>query len=67
LVFQLYKYIVIPLNELYIGINNIGSLKKNTGISIPIKNELTPVIKEVDKAFNKLSKLIELIENIKGY
>lgn len=64
LVFQLYKYIVIPLNELYIGINNIGSLKKNTGISIPIKNELTPVIKEVDKAFNKLSKLIELIENI---
>lgn len=64
LILQSYKYIVVPLNEVYSGFSNIGSLKNNISISLPQKNELEPVIKEIDMAFAKLNRLIELIKNM---
>ncbi|MDF2686895.1 MAG: metal dependent phosphohydrolase, partial [Clostridia bacterium] len=62
-IFQLYKYIIVPLNELYKGINNIGVLHKNYN-SNATQKELTPVINEINEGFAKLNKLIELIEEI---
>lgn len=64
LIVQSYKYIIVPLNEIYSGFSNIGTLKNNMGIKLPKKNELEPVIKEIDMAFAKLNRLIELIENM---
>jgi len=64
LIVQSYKYIIVPLNEIYSGFSNIGSLKNNIGIKLPKKNELEPLIKEIDMAFAKLNRLIELIENM---
>lgn len=64
LILQLYKYIVFPLNEIYSGFSNIGFFKNKIKISLPQKNELEPVIKEIDMAFAKLNKLIELINNM---
>jgi len=64
LIIQSYRYIVVPLNEIYLGFSNIGSLKSNINLSLPRKNELEPVIKEIDMAFAKLNKLIELIKNM---
>lgn len=64
LILQLYKYIVFPLNEIYSGFSNIGFFKNKIKISLPQKNELEPVIKEIDMTFAKLNKLIELINNM---
>lgn len=60
---QLQKYMVIPLRELYKGINSIGLFKDNKS-AIPTKNELIPVVKEIDESFSKLKRLVKLIENI---
>jgi len=62
--FQLQKYIVFPLNELYEGINSIGMLKINKKKLVPTKNEMIPIITEINESFDKLNKLIGLLEYI---
>ena len=63
-IFELYKYIVQPLDALYKGINNLNILKTSSNLSAPTKNELLPVIAEINDGFNKLNKLVQLIENL---
>ncbi|MDD4781166.1 MAG: HD domain-containing protein, partial [Tissierellia bacterium] len=61
---QLNKYLIEPLNALYEGIKNFGLLDENTKKSLTTKDELTPIIEEINSGINKLDKLIELIENL---
>jgi len=60
---QLNKYLIEPLNELYIGIKSFNILKASNS-SFSTKKELTPVINEINTMFSKLNKLIELISNL---
>jgi len=60
---QLYKYIVIPLNELYMGLDNFRLIKDNK-IKIYNKKEIRPIIDGINTNLTKLNKLFELIENI---
>lgn len=57
-----YKYLTEPINDLFNKISNISLINKSTN-SIP-STELNPVIEEINLGFNKLDKLIELIENM---
>lgn len=61
---SLYKYIIIPMNELYRGITETGISKYSYNNKIPTKKELTSVIQDIEEAFDKLRKLITLIENV---
>lgn len=62
--FQLQKYIVLPLNELYEGIKSMGMLKINNKKIVPTKNKVIPIITEINESLNKFNKLIELLEHI---
>lgn len=61
---QLNKYLIEPLSELYKGIKNFGLIKMNEHKSFTTKNELTPVIDEINSMFDKLNRVIELIGNL---
>lgn len=58
-----YKYLTEPINDLFNKVTNISKLSKNSNY-IPTTTELKPVIEEINLGFNKLDKLIELIENM---
>lgn len=64
LVIQSYKYIVIPLSDLYSSFSNIGYLKKGVKVYLPRKSELVPVVQEIETGLEKLNKLIDLINNM---
>jgi response regulator RpfG family c-di-GMP phosphodiesterase len=53
-----------PLNELYDGIKNFGIVNKNANDLFSTKKELRPVINDINSMFDKLNKLIELIDNL---
>lgn len=57
-----YKYLTEPINDLFNKISNI--LLLNKGSSLITSTDLKPVIDEINLGFNKLDKLIELIENM---
>lgn len=57
-----YKYLTEPINDLFNKIGSVSILGKNS--SHFHNEELKPVIEEINMGFNKLNKLIELIENI---
>lgn len=63
-IFQLQKYIIFPLNELYEGINSMGLLKISKSTSAPTKNEVIPIIAQINESVEKLNKLVELISHI---
>ncbi len=62
--FELNKYIIEPLNELYNGIRNFGITNKNINNYFSTKKELKPVINDINSMFNKLNGLINLIGNL---
>jgi HD-GYP domain-containing protein (c-di-GMP phosphodiesterase class II) len=63
--FNLNKYIILPLDELYTGISQMniinGDMKKRFESNSPLMN---PITTEVNEVFDKLGKLVSLIENI---
>lgn len=63
-IYQLEKYIILPLNELYKGISDMKLIKSNLDIATPTKNDLKPVLSEIQDSFGKLNNLISLIKNI---
>ncbi|MDF2678145.1 MAG: metal dependent phosphohydrolase [Bacillota bacterium] len=65
-IFQLNKYLVGPLSLLYIGLNNYNliSYKTKNNSKLSNKNDLSLVVNEIKSRFDKLAKLIELIENL---
>lgn len=60
--FSAYKYVLIPFENLYNGIFRVGLFNQDK--KIPTNKEITPVVEEIQKAFNKVEALISLIENI---
>lgn len=59
---QLNKYLVDPLSELYNGIHNFGLINFNKALST--RNEITPVINEINSELDKLNKFLKLMENL---
>lgn len=62
--FNIYKYLFLPLEELYDGIARIGLARDNLKLKNPGKNYIAPIVGEVNNIFLKLNKLISLTENI---
>jgi HD-GYP domain-containing protein (c-di-GMP phosphodiesterase class II) len=63
--FNLHKYILLPLDELYRGISDMGII--NSGMKNQFRSDSPQVqliTSEVNEVFDKLTKLISLIENI---
>lgn len=61
--FQLQKYLALPLGELYEGINYMGIIKGEP-LSAPTRKEILPIVSEINDGVKKLNKFKELIENI---
>lgn len=63
--FNLSKYIILPLDELYKGISQMnilsGDMNKRFESTSPL---MLPITSEVNEVFDKFNKLISLIENI---
>lgn len=57
-----HKYLTEPINDLFSKISSISLLNKSSNLIS--STELNPVIEEINLGFNKLDKLIELIENM---
>lgn len=61
---RLYNYLFKPLEELYMGFNNIGLMSDNDGHSFKTKNNINRVVMEVKNLFSGISEMMHLIENI---
>lgn len=64
MLFQLYKYIINPLNESYSGMSEIGITNIDFKANKTNNGEFMPTISEINSLFNKLKNLILLLENI---
>ncbi|WP_166636392.1 HD domain-containing phosphohydrolase [Fonticella tunisiensis] len=64
LLFNINRYLILPLSELYRGVSEIGLAGFRPDIIKPTRKELVPVIKEVNDVFSKFNSMIELIENL---
>jgi len=62
--YYLFQYIVKPFKQLYQGIADIGLHEASTDVGIPTKQEIMPMVIEVNYMFKKINKLISLIENM---
>jgi len=62
--FYLMKYIILPFNQLYQGISEIGLDKYLSKPSFPTKRKVTPIVSGINDAFKKINNLISLNENI---
>lgn len=59
-----YRNLFLPIGQLYKEMENIGIKDLNTMLPNPQNNETMPVFSEVRTIFNKLNRLILLIENL---
>jgi HD-GYP domain-containing protein (c-di-GMP phosphodiesterase class II) len=64
LLFNIYKYMLLPLDELYSGLSQVGVTRSDLKINQDITKELTPIISEVNEMFGKVNNLINIIENL---
>ena len=63
--FNLYKYILLPLDELYKGISHMGII--NGDMKNKFKSaspQIEPITAEINYVFDKLNKLVSLIERV---
>jgi len=64
-VLSLYKYIIMPLNEIYKGFFEMGvQYSKEYKPSILTNREIKPIVGEISSVFHKMESIISLIENI---
>ncbi len=64
-VLNLYKYFIMPLNEIYKGISDLGAYyQKEYKPSFMTNREIKPIVGEISGAFHKMESIISLIENI---
>jgi HD-GYP domain-containing protein (c-di-GMP phosphodiesterase class II) len=65
LLVRLYKYILIPIDELNKEVAKLGIIDNSSEVSPAFSSkEIAPVVSEINIVFQKLNKLISLIENI---
>lgn len=62
--FNMYKYIIAPFSELFKGISEIGIGKIQNKKATPTKQDLIPVVAEINQTFKEINQLISLIENM---
>jgi response regulator RpfG family c-di-GMP phosphodiesterase len=62
--FNTYRYMFVPLDELYSGLSKVGITRTDLKVSKHTKKDIAPVISEVSESLQKLNKLIKLIENL---
>jgi HD-GYP domain-containing protein (c-di-GMP phosphodiesterase class II) len=62
--YQLLKFIIIPFNQLYQGISEIGLDNYPLKAHFPTQKKVAPIVGEISDAFKKINDLIRLIENI---
>lgn len=65
-IYQLNAYLIEPLGVLYNGLSSYNLIhdKNKDNKKLSTKNDLAIVVNEINSRFNKLSKLIELTENL---
>ena len=61
---QLMRYIILPFNQIYEGISELGLVSYPPLPNLPIKKRITPAIQEVNDIFVKFNDLKSLIENM---
>ncbi len=64
LILSLYKYIIMPLDEIYTGFSEIGVYSPKAKTSMMTRKDIKPIVGEINGMFQKIEKLISLIENI---
>jgi HD-GYP domain-containing protein (c-di-GMP phosphodiesterase class II) len=62
--FHLTRFILLPFEQLYKGIGDIGLLHNRGKKSLPTRKKVTPIVSEISDMFMKINNLISLIENI---
>jgi len=61
---QLMRYIILPFNQMYEGISELGLMSYQFLPKLPTKKKVTPVIQEINDIFVKFNDLKSLIENM---
>ncbi len=60
-----YKYIIMPLNEIYNGFSDLGVYyQEEYKPSFMTNREIKPIVGEISSVFHKMESIISLIENI---
>jgi HD-GYP domain-containing protein (c-di-GMP phosphodiesterase class II) len=62
--YNLFKYVLLPFNQLYKGITDIGLTHELQQTKLLTNNKMMPIVSEINEMFNKINDLISLIENI---
>lgn len=62
--YHLIRFIILPYNQLYKGITEIGLSSYQVNQNSPTKSKVIPLVNEVSNLFLKIDYLISLIENI---
>ncbi|HBI74146.1 MAG TPA: hypothetical protein DEG06_07780 [Lachnospiraceae bacterium] len=58
------RYIILPFNQMYEGISELGLMSYQFLPKLPTKKKVTPVIQEINDIFVKFNDLKSLIENM---
>ncbi len=61
---HLMKYILLPFQQMYMGLSRIGLEHYPENFKLPTRNKMDPVVGEIGTMFLKIKKLISLIENM---
>lgn len=64
MVWQFYKNNILLLKAIFYGITRIDKTKHKSNLALQASEAFMPVMMEVNEAFEKLDRLIELMENI---
>lgn len=62
--FHLLKFVILPFNQLYQGLSEIGLSEMPVNPGFPTKKKVAPMINEIGDIFLKIENLITLIQNM---
>lgn len=62
--FNLLRFIILPFNQLYQGLSQIGISEMPIKPGFPTKKKITPMVNEISDIFLKIEDLISLIQNM---
>jgi response regulator RpfG family c-di-GMP phosphodiesterase len=62
--YNLLRFIILPYNQLYKGISEIGLSTYQLRPQFPTRTRVTPMVAEINDMFLKIDNLITLVENI---
>ena len=62
--FNLVRFIILPFNQIYKGLSEIGLYEIPARPGFPTKKKVMPILNEINEMFYKIEDLISLIQNI---